>query len=280
MTSIDRLLDDLDALAPLSPTASRLANVVGSEKSSVDDIVGVLEFDQALTADALRFANSATSASVRKIASLKDAVIRLGGARILGHLVAHQLQSGFQTSLEGYGYGENELWHNSVAAALAAEQLGAVVRSPATGLAFTAALLHDIGKLLLVRFVPALTMERVWVVAEQGALPVVDAEKEVTGLTHAEVGAELCARWGLPGQLVSAVRYHHSCTESLEPVTDVVRLANVAARSMGEGVGNEGMSCSLDRGIDVRTGLTKETFERVCVLASDRLVTVLKEFGQ
>lgn len=270
-----RIIEEIETLAPLSPTTAALADVVSRSDSTIDEMVTVIGYDEALTLNVLRFANSVASASARTISTVKDAVIRLGGARILGYLVASRAGGALSVSLEGYGYHEQELWRHSVAAALAAEQISRTCGK--NGLSFTASLLHDIGKLVLVRFVPAASMERVWSVAQCVAAS--QAEEEVLGVTHAEIGGHICRHWGLPDPLVDAVRFHHSCTESLEPLTDVVRIANVAARAMGEGVGNEGMSCELDRGIGERTGLTRDGLEKICAGASDRLASVLELFA-
>lgn len=277
---MQRIMASVADLSPLQPTASKLAAMVADETSTVENIAHVLELDQALTLDILKYANSALSASARTIATVKDAVVRLGGARILERAVGRHVKGVMLLSMAGYGYSEKDLWRHSVAAALAAEQLGAVTWSKCAGLAFTAALLHDIGKLILSRTAPFADIDEVFrlVFSKEKPLTCEQAERTVFGFSHADVGAEIASSWQLPQVMIDAVRNHHSLTAGLEPVTDIVRAANIAARAIGEGIGNEGMSFAVDGDLGRRLGLSREQFESVCAHCSRRLTSVLSMF--
>jgi putative nucleotidyltransferase with HDIG domain len=262
-------------LSPLPPTVGRLAQVVADKRSTVDDVVGAVSYDQALTAEVLRMANSVESASARTIATVRDAVIRLGGARILERVVGRHVHGDMSTSITAYGYSEDDLFRHSVASAVATELLGSHARVPADGLAFTAALLHDIGKLLLGRTAPAADMEEVWRTIRQGSCTCDEAERRVLGFTHAEVGADVASAWKLPQLIVEAIRLHHAVESEGNSVVDAVRVANLVARSIGEGIGNEGMSIAMDSQTAGRLGLTREGLERLCAATSRRLKGIL-----
>jgi putative nucleotidyltransferase with HDIG domain len=264
MMSLPDIIAHTRALGPLPPTAVRLAGVVSRPDHTIEEVVEVIRYDQALTVEVLRAANSALSASTRKIATLREAVMRLGGARILEQLLARHLTKTIAAPLAGYGYAESELWRHSIAAAAAAEALSVLAKTPVTGLAFTAALLHDVGKLLLERSAPAEAMDRLWRIVGQQQLSCSQAEAEVFGYTHAEVGGALVAAWGLPQALVDAIGNHHAVKGCDDPLTNSVIVANLVARAIGAGIGHEGMSVRVDDRLGERMGLTRELFEKIC----------------
>jgi len=281
MITLQSVMAAVGDMKPLPPTAPKLAAVIGDANSTVDDIAGVLQYDQALTIDLLKSANSAMSASSRTIATVKDAVIRLGGARVLQRVVGKHVCGMMATPLVAYGYQENDLWRHSVAAAVAAEQLGSLVKSKSTGLSFTASLLHDIGKLVLSRTAPAEDMQAIFrmVFDEPLLLTSEQAEKRVLGFSHADVGAEIALSWNLPQVIVDAIRNHHSLNNIGEPVTDIVKVANIVARTIGEGIGNEGMSLVVDNELSLRIGFTHDQFETLCIRSAHSLADVLRMFA-
>jgi putative nucleotidyltransferase with HDIG domain len=259
-------------LSPLSPTAPKLAQVIADRDSSVNDVIEVLRYDEALTLDILGFANSAASASMRTIATVKDAVIRIGGTRILELVVARHIRTMVRVPLATYGYSENDLWRHSVAAALAAEQIAPLIDGAQSGLSFTAALLHDIGKLII---------ERIASTAGDNGLSVrtvEERERSLYGCSHADIGAEIAASWQLPHDIVEAIRHHHSLVCIDEPITDAVKISNIVARVTGEGIGDEGMNIAVDPELALRTGISHEQFEIVCAHTGRRFTTVLAMF--
>lgn len=280
MITLQSIMSAVGTMAPLPPTAPKLAAVISDDTSSVDDVADVLQYDQALTIDLLKFANSVMSASSRTIATVKDAVIRLGGARVLQRVVGKHVQGIMAAPLAAYGYQENDLWRHSVAAAVAAEQIGSIIKSKSGGLSFTASLLHDIGKLILGRTAPAEDMSAIFrmVFDEPLSLTSEQAEKRVLGFSHADVGAEIAQSWQLPQPIVDAIRNHHSLNNVGEPVTDTVKVANIVARTIGEGIGNEGMSLIVDGELSNRVGLTHDQFEILCIRSQRSLSQVLRMF--
>jgi putative nucleotidyltransferase with HDIG domain len=279
MITLDRIVERINELAPLPPTAMRLAGLLASPGWSIEECVETIRYDQALTAEILRYVNSAYSGALREITSIKDAVVRLGGGRILEEILARHLRQNLAAPLPAYGYSERDLWRHSVAAAAAAEALGAYAPTPMAGLAFTAALLHDIGKLVLARLAPSEAMEAVWKMASDGRATCEKAEKTLLGFSHAEVGAAMIDAWKLPAAIAAAVKNHHAESDPADPMTDCVMAANLVARSIGEGIGNEGMCVGGDAQVAKRLGLTKDKFELVCAKTKIRVEDVLAAFG-
>jgi putative nucleotidyltransferase with HDIG domain len=279
MITLEQITGRVKDIAPLPPTATRLAAVLSSPSYGIDECAEVVRYDQALTLSIIKYVNSAFSATSRPIADIREAVVRLGGGRILRDLLAGHLRQNLAAELPAYGYSESDLWRHSVASGVAVEMLGRHVALPPAGLSFTAALLHDIGKLILARAAPRGDMEEIWkkVSAEKCACET--AEKAVLGLSHAEVGAALLRSWGLPESMAASVGNHHARANTSDSMTDCVMAANLVARSIGEGIGHEGMSVGADAGVAKRLGLSRDKFELVCMESRCRMQEVAAGFG-
>ena len=92
-----------------------------------------------------------------------------------------------------------------------------------------------------------------------------DAERMVFGFSHADLGAMLAQRWESPEEIVLAIRFHHPQPgDQTYPIVDMVMVANVVARCIGEGIGSQGMEFSVDSTCRDRLGVTKEDLDWVC----------------
>ncbi len=280
MKILNEIVSQAEKLEPLPPTATRLAQVIADEKSTISDASEIIKYDQALAADVLRIANSSFSASRRSIGNVRDAVIRLGSGRILEMLVSKRVKGVMKQPLAQYGYSEDDLWRHSVASAIAAENLNRYAQVSISGISFTAALLHDIGKLIMVRVFPEGEMKKTWRIMEEKQVHWAVAEKEVFGFTHADVGAHIVQLWKLPDAIENAIRHHHAVETDFDPVIDSVRIANIVARVIGQGIGYEGMSVAMDSDITDRLKLSREDFETLCADTAQKLEDVLTMYEE
>ena len=227
---------DIESLAPMPVSVVRLAALAVDERASMQEIAEIIEYDEALTANLLRLANSVWGRSMAPILTVKDAVVRLGTAQILKFCVGRQVAGPMSQAIPGYALAEHELWRHSVAAALAAERLNSFLYDPVPRLAFTAALLHDIGKLLLGRFMGSDTFHAIRTMASCEQISFQEAERRLLGTTHAEVGGRVARYWKFPNQLVDAIERHHDPELEPDALVDIVFLADATARRLGAGV--------------------------------------------
>jgi putative nucleotidyltransferase with HDIG domain len=207
MDDILPLLDKVEVLPPSPSLLPRLLPALMDVDANFDEVVEMIALDPALTAKLLQICNSAFFGATEPVTNVRDAVSQAGYQAI--YLLAAMISSGdcFQmpasASLDG-----KRLWKHSVTAAygakFAAESAGAE-----SGLLFTAGLLHDIGKVVLIRAhgeeYGLLRLRAL----QTGASPL-QAEIKRYDYSHAEVGACLLGRWQLPAPLVAAVRFHHN----------------------------------------------------------------------
>ena len=145
--------------------------------------------------------------------------------------------------------------------ALAAERPAAGIPS----IAETAALLHDIGKLIVSRYLKADVKELVSHARTRG-ITFVEAEREVLGVDHAEVGAAMAEHWRFPPLITDAIRRHHSPPfTDPTPVAGCGGVANMVAKTIEVGLGAEGLNFAVSPESAQRLGLGFAAFGRVCI---------------
>jgi len=184
-----------------------------------------VSLDVSLTADLLRRANSAALGGRCAIKKVRDAVVRLGPSTLLSLTMSSRLGGRMIQALPAYGLQAGELWGHSVAASLAAEVVRSRSPRPIPAEAATAALLHDFGKIVLAKHLGNQILDTLALAAATDGLDIVDAERVVFGLTHAEIGGSVAEVWGLPLTIVDGIRDHHDAHEDLSTVSAAVGLA-------------------------------------------------------
>lgn len=240
---IDNILARVRSMPPLPDTLLRLLTVLGNPTSTMAEIAEVVRYDQALTTDVLRYCNSAYFGLARTIASLDDAVRVLGTFKVMQLVLAAHTQALLSRPQNGYGLPADALWLHSVAVATCAQSLARRLQVPQVGLLFTVGLLHDVGKVVLNEYV-ARSYADIAQLVQTRRVSFGDAEREVLGFTHAEIGGRLGEAWALPEPVVRCIRYHHDpdvLTEP-DPLVDVTHIADAVCILLGIGGGDDGLS--------------------------------------
>ena len=242
---LESLLSRINDIPTLPASVLRVMQMIEDPFCSSSDLAKVIQSDPAMAAKVLKLANSSYYGFRQKISNIPQAVTLLGFATLKNTLLAAAVFDMFRVS--GTGFDLPELWTHSVTTATAAKLLAKRARYPQSEKAFTAALMHDVGKIILARFVPQGLAEIVETIqTEQMAM--YDAETKVLGLSHPALGAWVLGRWGLPAPIVEAVEFHHHPTRvqtSLD-LAGIVYLANILAHRSGIGYSGDGMQRELD----------------------------------
>jgi putative nucleotidyltransferase with HDIG domain len=261
----ETILKAMESFPSVSPAAGEVLSLLNNPETNVSAIESAVKYDPGLTANILKMTNSAFFGFPGSIASITQAITRLGWKRMYQIVVASSVNAMMDRHVPGYDLDRGELWRHSVAASVASEILIRQRNLNASDETFTAALLHDIGKLLLGEFVSE-DLSLIDVAAAKG-ISFVEAEREVLGTDHAEVGAWVLEHWSLPQNLVRAVRYHHEpgLLEEPDMTTDVVHVADVLCLMMGMGVGHEGLQYELSTEVTERLNLHASHLEAVGV---------------
>jgi HD-like signal output (HDOD) protein/CheY-like chemotaxis protein len=197
--SIDRL--------PSAPRIySQLTIMLSNGIASTEQMADLIEQDAALAGKVLHLANSAFFGSFRAVTSIQQAVALIGTNMLRGVVLAVETRDAFKIKDAGLRrYVEEVQIHGATVARIASRLY---IRAPGRDAAFTAGLMHDIGKLVLASCKPE-TFAEVLAMSRDSGRPLHEVEKQGYGVTHAEIGAYLLGLWGLPYAVIEAVAFHH-----------------------------------------------------------------------
>lgn len=220
------LLASIETEQPLPLTVTRLARLVCDDSYDTEQVVELVSLDPVLTAALLRRANSSAAGSSSPIATVRQAVVRIGTGPLMSLAFAVSVAGRLSTAVPEYGLAEGELWRRSVAASVGAEVVRSAARVAVPVEAATAALLHDIGLLLLARHLRARRARIPYQSQEWTGAQLLAAEVSQFGVHHAAVGGLVVAKWRLPRTIVDAVMHHHDVSDQLSPIAATVSLAH------------------------------------------------------
>lgn len=265
MTNIEDIINGIDTLQPIPPVAVQIMALAEDENSSMSEIADLIIHDPSITASLLKICNSAYFGLSRPIESVQDAVTLLGLDQIVELVLINGSAENFKDEPDGYGLGEGELWHHAVLSAYVAKVLaennGAFSKRH---LIFTAALLKDIGKVIMGRFV-AFSYERINILVHSKGYSFNEAEKEVIGMNHEELGAMVGEKWRFGDKLIYIIGNHHlsdeSCRNDVEAA--LVYLADIICMMMGFGTGVDGLAYRFYSDVLQRMSLTEQDLQKV-----------------
>lgn len=226
---------------PTLPTiVTQLISMVGDPASSARQIAQLVSADQALTAKILKVANSSFYGFAREIATVQLSIVVLGIEMVKNIGLSVTVLKRFATGREHRLFDRQRFWEHAIGCGVAVRMLARKFGDRRIAdEAFVAGVLHDIGKLILIEyfydeFAEALEL------AESQDMAITDAEAEVMGVTHAEIGGWLAEKWNLPKHLVNAIAHHHHpfAPDKPEDLTVLVHLGDALIRHLR--IGNSG----------------------------------------
>jgi len=274
----EEIVRGIRQLEPLPLTAQRLVALINGKDVALSAIAELIEFDATITAAVLRTASTVRYAG-NGVPTVREAVLRMGTVALLDLVLEGYLKK-LRTATPLYDLTEHDLWLHSAAAQLAVRALaGERPKARIPAIAETAALVHDIGKLIVSRYLKA-DVRELEKYARTHAVTFVDAEREILGVDHTVVGAAMAEAWQFPSEIVDAIRHHHSAPFANPTVVlDAVALANVVAKTIQTGLGAEGLNFAMDPGSYRRLGVDFAAFGRVCLQADAGLREVTRVHG-
>jgi putative nucleotidyltransferase with HDIG domain len=241
-------INKIAALPTPSPVLRRIASVVADPVSSIPQVVEALKLDPAIAGKILRLANSAYIGMPKSVSSLHNAVVLLGLKRIQSIILVSQFTDPFNGKKNALSFPLERFWRHSTTLALIAESIGRhlkrydVVDEQEI---FSAAILHDIGKLAIAVHEPSILTEA----DKRGKsekLPFYRAESDP--VSHTAVGALLSDQWGFPLELSLAIAYHHSPERAAGHVrfVSIIHVADVMVHLVGYSTFENEMAPPLD----------------------------------
>ncbi|HSO18512.1 MAG TPA: HDOD domain-containing protein [Desulfosarcina sp.] len=244
LKAIIRRIDDLPTL-PRS--VFRITEMVNNPRSSARDLAQVITDDQVLTARLLRLVNSSFYGFPQRITTVTRAIVLLGFDAIRHLLLTTSVFDIFSDRNKDLTAAREKLWDHSLGCAVAAKVIGKHIRHEKIEELFVCALLHDIGKIVLMVYAPQ-DYEAVTRLAAQRDGLLIDAEEDLLGYTHVETGRLLAERWNLPSMVAEVIYAHHAPHAAGDHVREaaVVHLADIFCRALAHGSGGDDRIPSLN----------------------------------
>jgi putative nucleotidyltransferase with HDIG domain len=203
---VEQIIDQLHDLPSLPAVVMELLTSIDMEDVDISVLAKKVSHDQALTAKTLRLANSSQYGLQVKVTTIQQAITFLG-FQTTRNLITAAAVTGCFPQGKCHGFNDKAFWRHSIATAVCARVLARRMRFN-QDYAFTAGLLHDIGRLVLVTTHPERYAEVIaWRSANDSAL--LDAERAVLGLDHVATGVALAEHWNLSDTMRHAIAHHH-----------------------------------------------------------------------
>lgn len=215
----------VEALPPLPAVALRVMQVAQDPKASASDLAMVVSSDPGLSGRILRVVNSAAYRRSREVTSVQEALVTIGFVQARNMAVSGAIAGAYAPDALNALFRIDRFWEHSIAVAFRAAQLASAAPGIDVPSAFTAGILHNMGRLALYYADPAAMDQAVARALGEGR-PLDDVEAEILGVDHAEVGARLAQKWNLPGAIREAVALHHSPAPRSDTLAGCVALAD------------------------------------------------------
>lgn len=220
-----RVISRIETLPSTPSIYNQVIQELGRPGASIQKVGTIIAKDVSMTAKILQLANSAFFGRYQHVNNLDRALVLVGVDTVVALVLSVHIFSAC-TGVSIPGFSIPALWDHSMKTALFARAIAEETEQERKGIddAFMGGLLHDVGKLVLAANLTE-TYSQVVALSDNEGCTVRDAEREILGTTHAEVGAYLMGLWGLPEQIVEAIAFHHcpnQCpAQSLTPLTAV-----------------------------------------------------------
>jgi putative nucleotidyltransferase with HDIG domain len=222
----DEIKRSIADLRPIPQVALKVLRIINEELYEIRNVAEEIRKDQVISARTLQLCNSVMFASRKKIDSLDHALVMLGQHLLLKFVISASLNRFFNQSGQGYSLCKGGIYHHAVGTAIIAEKLAELTGKVEPPMAYTAGLLHDIGKVVLDQFInsgfPLFYRE----LNEKGK-NFSEVEKQVLGTDHTDVGTDLARNWSFPESLVQTIKYHHK-PEKAETHYEMVHIVYLA----------------------------------------------------
>lgn len=223
---IDRLFNRISEVSSLPDVALRIIELADDPKSEADDLLRVIRTDPALAMRLMRTVNSSYYALEEKVADLKQAITLLGLNEVRNLALTAYVAPLFRSTGQYLDYSRQGLWNHLVSVGLSARLIAETCGRVPPEEAYLSGLLHDVGLILIDQHLPR-PFRRVLDRVGEG-VPLGEAELQILGFDHADLGQFVSARWNLPEHLSASVGQHHRAEQYAGPYRDMVSIVALA----------------------------------------------------
>jgi putative nucleotidyltransferase with HDIG domain len=269
---IQNELRDIRSLPILPGVLKKLNSLVDNDKSSIDEMSRLISSDQTLSVRVLKLVNSPFYGFSGRVSTVSHALILLG-VNVLKGLT---LSSSIFEIMEQHAIG---LWEHSLGSAVVARMICTKLKLPDAEGISTAALLHDIGKVVIkIKF--GEDYKKICSLMEEKGLIMIEAEREILQTDHAEIGNWIARSWNLPEKLIEPMAFHHDVEKSVahRTRTAIVHLSDVLTKGYGFGFSGDDFVPKIQTLALEHLDLSEEMLEEIINEADESLMNA-REFS-
>jgi putative nucleotidyltransferase with HDIG domain len=239
----------IDGLPSFPATHAEIMKLARSQEASSEDLADRIQLDPAFLAQVLKLSNSTYYGFTKKITSLKLAVTMIGMEEIANLVMTAQVFQRLGRYDGGAGLDLPAFWRHSVGTGFVARAVAKKLQVEVET-SFLGGLLHDLGKVVLDRYF-ADYYAAVFQQIQTRQIPILQAEREVLGVGHSEIGAQLAAEWKFADNYASCIENHHDpmAARRYARLVRVVHIADALCRKIGFGSGGDENVPDIDGGV-------------------------------
>jgi putative nucleotidyltransferase with HDIG domain len=218
----------MKTLLPIPQIALKIIRMINDDAYNMTDLAGEVLQDQIISAKVLKLCNTAYLNSHLGLESVDRALLMLGEKRLLQMVMSSSVEDFLSQGDRGYSLCKGGLFKHALGTAIASEKLSRLSGRCSPDVAYTAGLVHDIGKVVLDQFIHA-SYPLFYRQTQMEEIDLIPAELQLFGVTHTDAGSRLAERWALPESLAEVIRWHHAPERAtVNPeLTHIVYLADL-----------------------------------------------------
>ena len=226
--AIEDIQRAIESIRPIPQVALKVLRIIKDGEYDIDKITEEVKKDQVISARTIQLCNSAMFTKRHDVVSLDHALVFLGQELFIKLVIAAAVRSYYDQSGNGYSLCKGGLYHHAIGTAMIAEKIVGRINKIPPAIAYTAGLLHDIGKVVLDQYIAA-AYPILYREFQNKSKDLIEAETRILGIDHTQVGGMLAEKWSLPASLVDVIRYHHQPenSHSDKSLTTIVYLADL-----------------------------------------------------
>ncbi|MBN1495194.1 MAG: HDOD domain-containing protein [Spirochaetes bacterium] len=241
---IDAIITNIDRLPPLPEVAGKVINMVNDPDVSFKQVAQEISKNQAMTANILKLCNSAFFSKGKEITSIDRAIVTLGLKEVKDIVFLVAAKPLMVKPVIGYDLAQGDLWTQGLAVATMSRDIAiSKKKKELADVVFTGGIIHNVGKVVIALFVQQAFRDILALVQAQN-IAFHQAEKEIMGYNHQEIGEKILEKWNFPQVLRSIVRYYQepgNAPAEHSLAVSIVHIANAICLMGGIGIGSDGL---------------------------------------
>ncbi len=233
MPNLKDILEQIEEFPTLPTIYTTLLDVMANPRSTVSDVAGIISQDIAASAKILKTVNSSIYQLEHEVDTISQAIFFIGFNEVKNLVITMSIHDMFSKSQSVSKFNLIDLWKHSLAVGVITRFLGQLIGIKNIENYFISGVIHDIGKLFFLKTMNK-AYSKVVNFVHENEVTIQEAEKEIIGITHMEVGGLLAERWKLPTTIKNSIKYHSTGVVNgrLDLQVSSVHLANIIARIM------------------------------------------------